>query len=382
VILQPFLLVYLRVAAMGSIFSCTDHLLSAMPGFFNRYLTRTGLIFPLFCLGCIKSTDLPFRSSAPQLVVEGLINTDPPPYMVNLSYSGTYGNTYQAGISGGQFFISDARVVISDDLGDSTILAWAGNGTYASTDSSFVGTVGRTYTLRVYLSNGKTYLSKGEKILPVTPIDSVHASYDSTYITDIRPTQLIVYINARDPPGVRNFYRWTSFGYIPRYSCCTLCCSLCEQYLPDNQVTVYSDQFTDGKEILDQPVYYSPVYWFGKHFVEIKQSSISEDVYLFWRQYLDQTDRTGGTLDPLPGPIIGNVFNSADSSELAFGVFSASDVYTKQVVFIPFFLQEYLLLSIAGQYIGTGYCDAAFPNTLPNNTDPPGWGNAEIIDLR
>jgi hypothetical protein len=337
-------------------------------------------LFLLSGLSCIRNINLPFRNVAQQLVVEGFISTDVPPYTINLSYSGQFGNTYQAGMDS-EFFITDARVVIEDDHGDSTTCSWIANGTYQSTDSNFVGMVGRSYTLKIYLSNGKTYVSAAEKIVAVPPIDSVTAVYDSTYITDIRPTQLIVSVNTHDPPATQNFYRWVSFGYIPRYSFGGYCCSLCEQFHPENQISVLSDQFINGREMLF-PIYYSPIYWFGKHFVEIKQYSISQDGYLFWAQYLNQTNRTGSVLDPLPASLLGNIYNRADSTDLALGLFAASDVFTKKVVFVLFFLQEYYLLDIAGQYIKPDSCQVAYPNAIPDNTDPPGWENAQIIDLR
>jgi Domain of unknown function (DUF4249) len=363
---------------------------------FTKYIF--GLI-GLFLCSCIRNVSVPIRSVPPILVVEGWITTDPPPYSVNLSYSGKFTSTYQGGTdSSKEQFITNARVTIEDDLGDSTAFKWISNGTYQSVDSNFIGKVGRSYTLKMYLSNGKTYVSKPEKIAPVPSIDSVNVVYDSTFITDIRPTQLIVSVNTHDPPNVQNFYRWTALGYIPRKSVgdscqlfapaclnpydCT-CAALCAQLLNNDQINILSDQFIDGREILQQPVFYSPVYWYGRHFIEIKQYSISEQAYLFWEQYLTQTNRTGSILDPLPAPLIGNVYSQADSNDIALGLFSASAVFSKKIVISLFYpvLQEYLLESIAGEYIKIGECHRTYSNSLPDDTDPPGWENAEEIDL-
>jgi hypothetical protein len=340
---------------------------------------------------------VPIRSVPPVLVVEGWITTDPPPYSINLSYSGTFTNTYQAGVDTGLQYITDAKVVLVDDLGDSTSCIRSVNGTYLSSDSNFVGTVGRTYTLKVYLSNGKTYLSKAEKITPVAPIDSVSVVYDSSYIAGIRPTQLVVSVNAHDPPGIANYYRWTASGYIPRKSwgfACTYgapsptnpfsgsCFAFCEQFLDETQINVLSDQFIDGREIVQQPVFYSPVYWDGIHYIEMKQYSISQEAYLFWEQYLAQTNRTGSILDPLPAPLTGNIYNQADSNDLALGLFSGSAVYSKKVIIVPFFLQTYLLEAIAGSFIQTGDCHSDYPNSLDDDAIPAGWEDAQVIDLR
>ena len=152
---------------------------------------------------------------------------------------------------------------------------------------------------------------------------------------------------------------------------CT-CHSLCEQLLRNDQVNILSDKYRDGHTI-QQPVFYSPVYWHGKHFIEIKQQSLTQSDYLYWQRYLDQTNRTGSILDPLPSSITGNIYNQSDSSDLGLGLFSASEIITKKVTILPFFLQDYLLIGVAATYILPGDCDCVFPNTLPDNADAPGW---------
>jgi hypothetical protein len=361
---------------------------------FRRY--SLFLIMMLF-LSCIRRINPPIRESAPIIVVEGMITTDSIPYVVKLSYTGNFTNASVA-VESNQNFINDARVVIKDDVGDSALCYLISPGTYQCTDPNFVGIIGRSYTLGIYLSNGKTYISSPEKINPVPPIDSMTVVYDSTYITDVRPTQFIVSVNSQDPPDVRNYYRWTGFGYIPRKSIGTPCGPLppcapnqcgflyackaqCEQLLENNQIKILSDQLINGHEIIQQ-VFYSPIYWFGKHFIEIKQHSINQDLYLFWVQYLEQTNNTGGILDPLPASLIGNIHNAIDSNDIALGYFEASAVASKRIVITPYFLQQYYLLDVASEYIIGGDCQMVYPNALPDDTEPPGWENAQEIDIQ
>ncbi|HLX92036.1 MAG TPA: DUF4249 domain-containing protein [Puia sp.] len=369
----------------------------------NKKLIRFYLLIPvILCVTCVRQISPPIRNAVPILVVEGLVTTDSIPYAVKLSYTGNFTNA-DARIDTNQNFINDARVVIKDDAGDSSICNLISSGTYQSIDSGFVGIVGHTYTLEIYLSNGKTYVSTPEKINSVPPIDSLSVVYDSTFITDIRPTQLIISANLHDPANVQNYYRWTALGYTPRkswgktctppYSMCgnpysCSCFALCEQYITTNQVNVLSDQLVNGNEII-QPVFYSPIYWFGKHFIEVKQYSMNRDIYLFWEQYLQQTNRTGSILDPLPSSLVGNIHNATDSNDYALGYFEASAVVTKKIVAVPFFLQEYWLESVAGQYIPdetrevavVGDCHLLYPNSLNDDMDPTGWENAQEIDL-
>jgi hypothetical protein len=151
-------------------------------------------------LSCIRRVDVPIRNNTHTLVVEGSISNDAPPYRINLSYSGAFSNIYHLQ---DQVFITDAVVQIKDDVGDSVLCTWIGNGTYESSDSNFRGTVGRTYSLSIRLSDGKTYITKPELMRPVPPVDSVTVSYDSI-IGITRPTQFIVSAYANDPAGVGN----------------------------------------------------------------------------------------------------------------------------------------------------------------------------------
>jgi hypothetical protein len=362
----------------------------------ENYIKLSWAFLCISLISCITQVSVPIRTAPEQLVVEGWVTTDSVPYTINLSYSGPYTSAGVAQLDSSKFFITDAKVTIEDNLGDSTDCPWIGLGTYQSSDSAFVGTVGRTYTLKIYLSNGKTYISKPEMITPVAAIDSLTAIYDTAQSTQILPPPLIVSVHTHDPAGSRNYYRWTSLGYVPRKSygdTCPVfgmppcqnpydcgCAAICVQYNADNQIAIQSNQFIAGREIIQQ-VYYSPLYWFGNHFVQVNQYSISQDAYQFWQQYVAQTNRTGSILDPLPAPLIGNIYNQADSTEFALGLFEASAVSSKKIVFVPFFLQQYLLESLAGQYILKGDCQAVYPGALPDLTDPPGWANAQVVNL-
>ena len=353
------------------------------------------LVFVL-CFSCVRKINPPIRQASPKLVVEGMITTDSTPYTINLSYSGSFTNLYEVSQNLSQYYITDAKVTIEDDLGDSTSCQWVGLGTYQSTDLNFVGTVGRTYTLKIYLSNGKAYLSKPETITAVPPIDSLTIFHDTTLITDVRPDQFIISVNTLDQSATKNYYRWKASGYIARkswggscgfywapcgdpFSC--LCHAQCDEYSADNDINILSDQLINGREII-QPTFYIPIYWFGKDYVQVNQYSLSENAYIFWQQYLAQTNRTGSVLDPEPAPLLGNIYNQSNSSDIALGFFSASAVSTKKIIIIPFFIQLYWLESVAGQFIKQGDCQVVYPNALPDDdTGAPGWENAQVIEL-
>ena len=350
----------------------------------------------IFTTSCVRRISPQIRQGAEELVVEALLTTDSVSYIVKLSYTGNLTNA-SVNVDPNQNFINDARVIIKDTGGDSTLCSLISPGTYQSKDSNFVGTVGHSYILEIYLSNGKTYISSQETMNPVPPIDSLSVVYDGSYITGVRPTQFIVSVNSRDPANLRNFYRWAASGYIPRKSIGTPCGALppcsptecgflyqcqaqCEQLVQNIQINILSDQFINGNEII-QPVFYSPIYWFGKHFIEIKQYSINKDTYVFWQQFVGQTNNTGSILDPFPTSLLGNIHNATDSNDIALGYLEVSAVATMRIVIVPYFLQQYYLVDIASEFIQPGDCQFVYPGALPDDTNPSGWEDAEVIEF-
>src|SRR5690349_19127347 len=112
---------------------------------------------------CIKQVDVDTRNEKPILVVEGAITTDTMPYTVKLTYSGPFTRT---ALIPDDHIEKDAEVTIIDDQGSTTALAYKGEGIYETTDTNYIGKVGRSYSIIVELKDGKKYISSPEKITP------------------------------------------------------------------------------------------------------------------------------------------------------------------------------------------------------------------------
>ena len=69
---------------------------------------------------CVRQVAVPVRNVKPILVVQGLITTAPGPYTINLSYPAPTPTACRPLEQDSTYFIADAKVVIRDDLGDST----------------------------------------------------------------------------------------------------------------------------------------------------------------------------------------------------------------------------------------------------------------------
>ena len=161
---------------------------------------------------CIKQVEVETRQEKPILVVEGSITTDTVPYTVKLTYSGPI--TSSRAIPD-EYLEKDATVTISDDQGNATSLAYQGEGVYATTNPGYIGKVGRSYSVTVVLKDGKKYISAPEKIKPPIPISKINVGYVSKFDFNF-PSYMTVSVDAQDPAGEDNYYRWTFSTWTTR----------------------------------------------------------------------------------------------------------------------------------------------------------------------
>jgi hypothetical protein len=321
---------------------------------------------------CIDSVELPIRSEKPQLVVDGLITNEPPPYSVRLSYSGTFKfdgeNPLNQKVQG-------ATVTIRDDKNRSTVLRETAAGTYQTADSGFIGQPGRTYTLNIKLLNGPTYISKPEQLPEVPPIDTITAEFVSlqgvigSYLFDF-------FIDTTDPASGPNFYRWTSTVYHAQN---WVRCGASDNEpwfwapISNQTVNIASDQGINGNKLRKQLVIRSPIYSIGPHFVEAKQYSLTQSAFQFWKLFKEQQSRTGTIFDPLPASLVGNITNSEKPDEPVLGFFGASAVTVKRLRYYPVFTKN-AVLSYLESLERTGYRGNCWtPGYFPLKINPPGF---------
>jgi hypothetical protein len=341
---------------------------------------------------CIKTVEPELRNEAPVLVVEGSISTDTVPYTVRLSYSGPL-------VSGidipDQYLEKAATVRIDDDEGNSISLTHTGNGVYTTVNTAYVGKEGRTYTVHIQLPNGKKFVSRPETIPAAVPISKLQAVFNDKF-NFLVPTTLDVSVDFSDPAAAENYYKWSFYSYVMRRSSgvpCGFGCIMyeyCYQKIVDTSLRILSDASVNGSELKQVPVGRSYIYWYGDHYLDIKQESLSRAAYQFWKSYQEQITRTGSLLDPLPASIKGNVYNEDNPEEFALGYFSASGITHKRAVLLPFNITDYLLDRTARQFIPpqSGNCFLYFSNTLsypppPARQYPPpaGWETAERVEV-
>jgi hypothetical protein len=168
---------------------------------------------------CQKVINVDIKDASPQYVIEGSITDAPGPYNIRITRSIELNkdNDFPA--------VSNALVVISDDLGHVDTLTQTTPGNYQT--RTIQGMAGHAYTLNVFV-DGQHFYTSSLMPQPVA-IDSIYASRERHMGEEsIRP--VIVF---RDPAGVHNYYRFRVF----------------RDGIPDGQISILDDQFVDGQSV-------------------------------------------------------------------------------------------------------------------------------------
>ncbi len=266
---------------------------------------------------CVTEIDFPIESIPERMVVDGIVSTLPGPYFIKLSRSATFG----VGQDNVQPPLSEAQVKVKDDLNNEYTFVEVEAGTYISDSASFRAVVGRTYTLEVVTSNGRTYNSRPEKINPVPAIDDIRFELDRGTIRIFVDTKL-----PRRPEG--SYLRWRTDGkyeWLENTFAGKVC--FIDDRIDFNTIAVagspdFADENLLGQEIVIRPV---DKRFNRKYAFNINQQSISENAWRFWRAADLITNQGSSIFDPPPAKIIGNMFNVDDPSEEVLGLFMTYD---------------------------------------------------------
>ncbi len=141
----------------------------------RNFIYIIGLIF---LVSCIKPYDKEAgNSTLKALVVEGMITDGPGPYTIHLSTAKAYASDSDTREIG-------AKVYVADDLGNIYPFTEKHYGIYISDSASFVGRVGRQYTLHIHSKDGNEYKSNACTISNKINVDSIYIALENTLMSN------------------------------------------------------------------------------------------------------------------------------------------------------------------------------------------------------
>lgn len=256
------------------------------------------LLVVLVFSSCEKVVNIDLNSKDPQIVIEGNITDQIGPYTVKITRTANFDEL--------NYFppVSNALVIISDNLGNSETLTETSAGIYST--STIQGTIGRTYTLKV-TANGKEYTA-ASKMPSFIKIDTL------TIVTEETPrgSNKTIYVNFIDPTGIDNYYR-----FIKKINGVT-----------QKSIYIEDDLLKDGESI-NQPLLSR-----GQDETKIRTGddvtiilqSIDKDIYNYFRTLLQLS--SGGLINQSASPA--NPLSNFNNG--ALGYFNACAVTTKTII--------------------------------------------------
>lgn len=306
------------------------------------------------------------------LVVDGLISNEDAVHRVRLSRS-------VANINQEVIAESGAEVSIEDDLGNITYLTETEAGIYETTANSFQGIPGRSYSLHIETSDRNIYKSAPTLMLPPSEIDSIY------YVPGNHPdsaarlgyTGLNLFVSGNINESEVNYVRWAyeedwkfqvPFGYneVPNpdggwdtYEPKKYCFK--SEKSSSIMIQAFSNQAE--KQINSKDLFFidseNTDKLYLRYCVNVKQYSISQEEYEFWRKMEQSNQDDNNIFGTQPFTITGNVKNTDFPEENVLGYFSVAGC-TSQRMYIDYSEIRHLRMPIKDYYTTCSYDSLMF----------------------
>jgi hypothetical protein len=205
---------------------------------------------------------------------------------------------------------------------------------------------GKDYKLQIRTSDGRQYESEFVTMRITPPIDSVTFAFEEKPSAGLKGMQ--VYVNSHDPSNNSWYYRWEWEEHwifrTPFYS--SIFWENGEVVQQEENINTcwlngHSDNVYIGttKNLSKDIVSKYPLHYVttesdrlsNKYSLNVKQYSLSEESYNYWKELEKSTENLGTLFDPQPSTVQGNIYNINDETEVVLGYFDAASVEEKRV---------------------------------------------------
>jgi hypothetical protein len=336
----------------------------------NSFISVILIITVSACVDRI-TFDIGVTESFP-VVVEGFISDQPGPYKIQISKAFDIESKYSVRTP-----INVNKVVISDNQGNQEELSQASDGTYETSLSGIHGVVGKSYSLRIELRDGRVYESKPDTLLPAGKIDSIYFefkekknadgvsmysfdilfnsssgnlnnfyflwNFTGTFQADTHPELASVERNGCEyyqgkcnwKPVCSGLLNIASPDYPPNFiqdkpcECCTCWYSIFNDKLAlsDNQLL----KFGRFDKIVLHSVPLNGWIFMHKLHVKVSQLSLTPRAFAFWKSIKDQKDAANSLFQPITGKIPTNFIQTSGPSAPISGFFYSTSISEKSL---------------------------------------------------
>lgn len=226
--------------------------------------------------------------------------------------------------------------------------------------SDFVVEAGEVWVLYIELADGRKFESQPETVKSPIPIDDIKAEYSREVVFNQTRNSFVpghlISIDWQDPAGEENYYLWKYRTFEPLFVCKTcfngrfrngecedlpnrfgppyynyLCEPVCWQIKYEEEPIIFEDRLFDGTSIENKEIVILPFFRRPDILIEVQQLSLDKTTYDYFKILNDQVSSSGGLNAPPAAPLLGNLFNPDDPSEIVLGNFTAAGVSSKSI---------------------------------------------------
>ncbi|MGE4288218.1 MAG: DUF4249 domain-containing protein [Salinivirgaceae bacterium] len=319
----------------------------------SKKFTKKELMFflGLVCLVIVVSCIEPFFINdevgfEPVLVVDALITDEHEEQQIVISETTSL-------IEYSMHAVHNCQVVVSDKDGNEfTFTENFNQGNYQGTIPFEFLVPGNAFKIVIQTSAGKLYESDFEAMTSCAEIDSVYYDFqvDTNEVSKLAESVgLQFYVDLRTHESDSKFYRWQvdeTYEYHstwpidlywdgeefksegPNYSFFTC-------YKNESVKRIYTATTKNvDLEYLKYPLNFvdnstQKLYW--RYSLFVKQLSITEEAYAYWKLLAANSQESGGLIDNQPASIKGNIKCVSHPDENVLGYFSVSSVSAKRI---------------------------------------------------
>ncbi len=266
------------------------------------------------------------------LVIDGLVTDQEGPYLVKLTRSYAFDESFPEPEQGAVVMILDENEGIYEFTEEQA-------GIYKS-NPSFRAKVHASYKLVVSTNDQETYESEWVLLNNVPEIDSI------TYEMQERPTSdpnqsvygMEIKVNTHDDRDQTRYYRWE---WVETWEIIT---PITSSFYPDEARcwrTAGTSVISIGtsEHLIHDVIENYPIYFVStetnklriKYSVLVNQYSLSREAYSYWKNLQDITQNTGTLFDPTPAMVTGNISNTSNPDIPVLGIFQASALKQERI---------------------------------------------------
>lgn len=312
-------------------------------------------------LSCTERFEFTSQSYDQLLVVDGTLSNEFKTHQIKLSYtypldslnSGENVDIDGENTSTNIYPVINAEVYVEDLENNRQYFSDEGySGIYLS-QNAFSPLVGQSYRLIINLETGESYESSFEELVPAVPIDSIYDSYVElpNDESDENEWGIQFFIDAHDASGRSKYFRyeWEETWQIrvPFSSRYTVNeeeqvvlreeeIGICYESGKSNGLTIATSVNSSDNRLQEIPVNFhferDPQLQ-NKYSILVKQFTITEAAYLFYRKLKENNESKGTLADKQTGTIVGNITSITDPNEPVLGYFEVSSVSQRREFF-------------------------------------------------